>query len=231
MEDFFRPKIVYGQFQDGAEYSFAEPGIFLSSNEYLLIVREYSAKCLLAFLNSKVSEWLLSKITGNLGDNAKIGQKSNFLKLSVAILSQDEQRFFEGKVDELLSNPDSQKNIETDIDKAIYRVYGLLIDEIQFITKKQVDDLVKIIRDSKTLVFGYGLMSNFMGELFETVSYMLPFVTKIVEIPTVCEVCGDAKATMNILVDESQNKNGGEIIIGNHFKGVCLKCFLEHKEK
>ena len=132
-EDFFRPKIVYGQFQDGAEYSFAEPGIFLSSNEYLLIVREYSAKCLLAFLNSKVSEWLLSKITGNLGDNAKIGQKSNFLKLSVAILSQDEQRFFEGKVDELLSNPDSQKNIETDIDKAIYRVYGLLIDEIQFI--------------------------------------------------------------------------------------------------
>lgn len=133
MEDFFRPKIVYGQFQDGAEYSFAEPGIFLSSNEYLLIVREYSAKCLLAFLNSKVSEWLLSKITGNLGDNAKIGQKSNFLKLSVAILSQDEQRFFEGKVDELLSNPDSQKNIETDIDKAIYRVYGLLIDEIQFI--------------------------------------------------------------------------------------------------
>ena len=133
LEDFFRPKIVYGQFQDGAEYSFAEPGIFLSSNEYLLIVREYSAKCLLAFLNSKVSEWLLSKITGNLGDNAKIGQKSNFLKLSVAILSQDEQRFFEGKVDELLSNPDSQKNIETDIDKAIYRVYGLLIDEIQFI--------------------------------------------------------------------------------------------------
>lgn len=73
------------------------------------------------------------KITGNLGDNAKIGQKSNFLKLSVAILSQDEQRFFEGKVDELLSNPDSQKNIETDIDKAIYRVYGLLINEIQFI--------------------------------------------------------------------------------------------------
>ena len=63
------------------------------------------------------------------------------------------------------------------------------------------------------------------------VSYMLPFVTKIVEIPTVCEVCGDAKATMNILVDESQNKDGGEIIIGNHFKGVCLKCFLEHKEK
>ena len=31
----------------------------------------------------------------------------------------------------------------------------ILIDEIQFITKAQVNDLVKIIRDSKTLVFGY----------------------------------------------------------------------------
>ena len=47
----------------------------------------------------------------------------------------------------------------------------ILIDEIQFITKAQVNDLVKIIRDSKTLVFGYGLMSNFMGELFDTVIY------------------------------------------------------------
>lgn len=32
------------------------PGIFLSSNEYLLIVKIYSSKCLLAFLNSKTSE-------------------------------------------------------------------------------------------------------------------------------------------------------------------------------
>ena len=33
-EDFFQPKIVYGQFQDGAEYSFAEPGILLSSTTF-----------------------------------------------------------------------------------------------------------------------------------------------------------------------------------------------------
>lgn len=103
----------------------------------------------------------------------------------------------------------------------------ILIDEIQFVSKKHIDDLIKIITNSKTLVFAYGLMSSFKGELFETVSYMLPFVTKIVEIPTVCEICGNAKATMNILVDTEQNKTGSEIIIGNHFKGVCLKCFLD----
>lgn len=107
----------------------------------------------------------------------------------------------------------------------------ILIDEIQFITKNHVNQLIQIIRDSKTLVFGYGLMSNFKGELFDTISYMLPFVTKIVEIPTVCEMCGDAKATMNALVDGSKNKDNSGIIIGNHFKGVCLKCFLDYNEQ
>ena len=132
-DDFFKPKIVYGQFQDGAEYSFAEEGIFLSSNEYMLISNNYSSKCLLAFLNCKVSEWLLGNITGNLGGNAKIGQKSNFMKLSVAQLSPTEQKTFDKLVDEIISmkkrNLDSS-SIESVIDHKIYKIYGLNDTEI-----------------------------------------------------------------------------------------------------
>ena len=133
LEDFFQPKIVYGQFQDGAEYSFAESGVFLSSNEYMLITQHYSSKCLLAFLNSKVSEWLLGQITGNLGCNAKIGQKSNFLKLSIAQLNAERQKLFEGYVDSLLVNIEDAKNYEALIDREIYKVYGLTVDEIKVI--------------------------------------------------------------------------------------------------
>ena len=133
MEDFNKPKIVYGQFQDGAEYSIAESGVFLSSNEYLMIVKNYSLKCLLAFLNSKASEWYLSKITGNLGDNAKIGQKSNFMKLVVAFLPYNEQAFFDEKVKQILLSPEHSERIEADIDTAIYKIYGLSGEEIQFI--------------------------------------------------------------------------------------------------
>ena len=133
MDDFFKPKIVYGQFQDGAEYSFAEEGIFLSSNEYMLITKNYSSKCLLAFLNCKVSEWLLGNITGNLGGNAKIGQKSNFMKLSVAQLTPNEQKDFDKLVDEIISmkkrNLDST-SIEKVIDHKIYKLYGLTNTEI-----------------------------------------------------------------------------------------------------
>lgn len=132
-EDFFQPKIVYGQFQDGAEYSFAESGVFLSSNEYMLITHHYSSKCLLAFLNSKVSEWLLGQITGNLGCNAKIGQKSNFLKLSIAQLNVERQKVFEGYVDSILGNREDAMNYENLIDREIYKVYGLTEDEIKVI--------------------------------------------------------------------------------------------------
>lgn len=98
-----------------------------------MIVKNYSPKCLLAFLNSKASEWYLSKITGNLGDNAKIGQKSNFMKLVVAFLPYNKQTFFEEKVEQILLSPEHSERIEADIDTAIYKIYGLSSEEIQFI--------------------------------------------------------------------------------------------------
>ena len=133
LDDFFKPKIVYGQFQDGAEYSFAEEGVFLSSNEYMIISHNYSSKCLLAFLNCKVSEWLLGNITGNLGGNAKIGQKSNFLKLSVAILSQKDQGKFDKLVDTIIQAKKQHRDtmkLEEQIDNEIYNLYGLTENEI-----------------------------------------------------------------------------------------------------
>ena len=134
MDDFFKSKIVYGQFQDKAEYSFAEEGVFLSSNEYMLITHDYSAKCLLAFLNSQATEWLLGNITGNLGGNAKIGQKSNFLKLSVAQLSKEEQKWFDAIVDIILSKKKRHEETtieESAIDNRIYCIYALDSKEIK----------------------------------------------------------------------------------------------------
>ena len=99
----------------------------------MLITHHYSAKCLLAFLNSKPSEWLLGHITGNLGNNAKIGQKSNFLKLSVAILSKEQQLLFERYVDNILVDKANSKQYESLIDKLIYDVYGFTKEEEELI--------------------------------------------------------------------------------------------------
>lgn len=137
-DDFFKPKIVYGQFQDGAEYAFAEAGVFLSSNEYMLITHNYSSKTLLAFLNSKTSEWLLGNITGNLGGNAKIGQKSNFLKLSIAQLSEKQQKEFDSIVDQILEKKKQHQDtteLEYLIDCKIYKLYNFTEAEIKEIER------------------------------------------------------------------------------------------------
>lgn len=99
----------------------------------MLITHHYSSKCLLAFLNSKASEWLLGQITGNLGCNAKIGQKSNFLKLSIAQLNLEGQKVFEDYVDSILGNKEDAEKYEALIDREIYKVYGLTADEIKVI--------------------------------------------------------------------------------------------------
>ena len=138
MDDFCKPKIVYGQFQDGAEYSFASDHIYLSSNEYLLIVHEYSPKCLLAFLNSKASEWMLGNITWSLGGNSKIGQKSNFLKLPVPILSCEQQKSFDKLVEIVLDGKIECKDtqmVEHEIDLLVYQLYNLTKEEIAVVEK------------------------------------------------------------------------------------------------
>lgn len=99
----------------------------------------------------------------------------------------------------------------------------IMVDEIQFFTKEHIDQLIDISLEHNVLIFCYGLMSDFRGKLFTTIQYLLPFCTKIVEIPTVCEECGKRKATMNKMLGEKEDKDG--ISVGNHFAGVCLKCF------
>jgi thymidine kinase len=112
---------------------------------------------------------------------------------------------------------------ETDIKELYEKQDLIMVDEIQFFSKEHVNQLVELSLKEDVLIFCYGLMSNFKGELFETIRHLIPYCTKIVEIPTVCEECGKAKATMNKMVGKVEDVDG--ISVGNHFLGVCLKCF------
>ena len=104
----------------------------------MLITHNYSSKTLLAFLNCKTSEWLLGNITGNLGGNAKIGQKSNFLKLSIAQLSEEQQKEFDKLVDEILQKKKQHQDteeLEKQIDRKVYKVYNFTEQEIKEIER------------------------------------------------------------------------------------------------
>ena len=106
----------------------------------------------------------------------------------------------------------------------------ILIDEFQFLSKNHCNQLVQLMIDTDINIFLYGLMSNFRGELFPTVAYMLPYITTLNEIKTVCGHCGKRKATMNVMIGNIEADKDG-ISIGNHFNGVCAVCFKELTKK
>lgn len=112
-----------------------------------------------------------------------------------------------------------------------HKVHCILVDEAQFLTKKQVEELAKVADTLSIPVLAYGLRTDFRGEPFEGSLYLLAWADELIEIKTICH-CGK-KATMNIRLgkDNKPATTGKQIEIGGNDKyiSVCRKHFTEGK--
>ncbi len=111
------------------------------------------------------------------------------------------------------------------VDNNTHNLACVLLDEAQFITKDQVQQLTDIAHDIGVPVLAYGLRTGYNAEPFEGSKYLLSWADELIEIKTICH-CG-RKATMTMLVDENgkQVKDGPTVVIGGNEKYVstCLK--------
>ncbi|MCZ8524039.1 MULTISPECIES: thymidine kinase [Paenibacillus] len=108
----------------------------------------------------------------------------------------------------------------------------ILIDEAQFLTKEQVEQLTEITDTLGIPVITYGLRADFLGQLFEGSTYLFALADKIEEIKTVCWYC-DRKATMNMRCKDGVPVFAGEQIqIGGNesYIPVCRKCYSLQKK-
>ncbi len=97
----------------------------------------------------------------------------------------------------------------------------VIVDESQFLSKAQVEQLTRIVDQLDVPVIAYGLRTDFQGELFEGSSYLLAWADSIEEIKTVC-YCG-RKATMNARLSNGKVvKNGDQIQIGGNESYIAL---------
>lgn len=105
----------------------------------------------------------------------------------------------------------------------------VLVDEAQFLTKGQVQQLSNIVTELNIPVLAYGLRTDFQGEPFPGSKYLLAWAEVLTELKTVCH-CGK-KATMNMRIDEQGNKvqEGEQIEIGDNdrYIAVCRVHFNE----
>ena len=107
-------------------------------------------------------------------------------------------------------------------DKDQREIKCVLIDEAQFLTKKQVAQIGKIADELDIAVLAFGIRTDFQGELFEGSKYLLAWADNLKEIKTVCW-CG-RKATMVVRLDKEGNivSEGEQLEIGGNEKYVPL---------
>ena len=107
-------------------------------------------------------------------------------------------------------------------DKEVKKIKCVLIDEAQFLKKKQVAQLGRIVDELDIAVLAFGIRTDFQGELFEGSKYLLAWADNLKEIKTVCW-CG-RKATMVVRLDSKGNilSEGQQLEIGGNEKYVPL---------
>ncbi len=113
--------------------------------------------------------------------------------------------------------------------KKLENLSCVLVDEAQFLTRQQVDQLGDIVDFLEIPVLAYGLRTDFQGNCFEGSERLLAIADILLELKTVC-FCGK-KAVMNIRIDKDGNKitEGAQMEIGGNdrYVSVCRKHFKD----
>lgn len=103
------------------------------------------------------------------------------------------------------------------------KIWCVLIDEAQFLSKDHVLQLTQIVDELHIPVMAFGLKNDFMNNLFEGSKYLLLYAEKIEEIKTICWYCSK-KAIMNLRIsDGTPVYEGAQIQIGGNesYYPVC----------
>ena len=105
----------------------------------------------------------------------------------------------------------------------------VLLDEAQFLTPAQVEDLAVVVDRLSIPVLCYGLRTDFRAKLFPGSARLLALADELSELKTICH-CG-RKATMNVRVgaDGKVERDGAQIEIGGNerYLSLCRRHFFE----
>jgi len=105
----------------------------------------------------------------------------------------------------------------------------VLLDEAQFLTRDQVEQIARIVDELSIPVLCYGLRTDFRGELFPGSARLLALADELTELKTICH-CG-RKATMvvRVGVDGAVENDGAQVEIGGNerYISLCRRHYFE----
>lgn len=129
------------------------------------------------------------------------------------------------KVDLLLP---TNANIYDIIVEQYTNVDLFIVDEAQFLSEKQVNQLMDVVIDLNIPVMCYGLRTDFKSNGFPGARRLLEIAHELTEIKTICE-CGK-KAMFNVrLIDGKVQTEGESVAIDGEgqvtYTVACARCF------
>ncbi len=111
----------------------------------------------------------------------------------------------------------------------------IIVDECQFLTEDQIDQLRAIVNEQNIPVLCFGLRTDFLTQLFPGSRRLMELADVIEEIKTMCD-CG-SKATVNARISDGYIvTEGAQVVLGGNdsYIAMCHRCYVngirEHKK-
>lgn len=133
------------------------------------------------------------------------------------------------KVDLLLKKNESLENYYDKLKK----VDCILVDEAQFLSENEVDELYFVTKEFNVPVICYGLKTDFKSNLFTGSKRLLELSDELNELITICR-CGKRAKFNARFVDDKFTLDGETVSIDGSSLNIkyiplCGKCYLEEK--
>lgn len=132
----------------------------------------------------------------------------------------------------ITESADCRRLVAEELEKR--ELHCILVDEAQFLTPCQVDQLFEIVLDRNIPVLCYGLRTDFRGEGFPGSNRLLQLAHSLDELKTICH-CG-RKAVLNIRkINGTPVFEGDQVAIDGQdqveYEAYCGQCYFKERRK
>ncbi|NLY37527.1 MAG: thymidine kinase [Tissierellia bacterium] len=110
----------------------------------------------------------------------------------------------------------------------------VLVDEVQFLSPGQIDELFRVVIDLNIPVICYGLRTDFSMKGFPASERLLLLAHSVEELKTICR-CGRKAILNGRKIHGEFVFEGDQVVIDNQadiaYEALCGECYMKHRRK